>query len=50
MLQIQMTQYLAVSLAGNHQFFTRHLNVISPSWPLIQASTHAEEKNHARSC
>lgn len=39
MLQIRMTLYLAVSLAGNLQFFIRNLNVISPSWRLILNST-----------
>lgn len=39
MLQIRMTLYLAVSLAGNLQFFTKDQNVISPSWRLILNST-----------
>lgn len=37
-LQILMTQYLVVSLAGNLQFFIKDQNVISPSWRLIQGS------------
>ena len=39
MLQIRMTQYSVVSLAGNLQFFIKDQNVISPLWRLIQEST-----------
>ena len=39
MLQIRMTQFFAVSLAGNLQFCIRNQNVIYPSWRLILEST-----------
>lgn len=39
MLQIRMTQFLAVSLAGNLQFCTRNQNLISLSWRLTLNST-----------